>query len=555
MRRTGVIRRRTLLQAGLAALAQGADIPAKLIVLTFDDAVKSHRSFVAPLLKDLGFGATFFVTHAWMNDAEDFMSWRDIAEIHEMGFEIGNHSWTHADFSVPRNAASLAGELALVENELKKVQVPRPVSFAYCGNSFGPEAIAVIRRNGYRLARRGGAPEVKYGTLEVGPAFQPRRHHPLLIPTTGDAYPQWTLDHFIRVVSEAKPGQAVVLQFHGVPDVKHPWVHTPPGNFRQYMDYLKVHSYQAVALRDLERYIDFANPTDDPLLESRHPPRAEDQLTLPVEMAATRADRRFWLPNMLGSHRYTAREMAQVLGWTEEAASTAAKQSVPLATPAQGLQVQPYPGGRPLRIGFREGAIDPMRGTKASVFLPWSPREYVVVDLPEAIFSNLGLLFLAHTHVPTIWNEQNQVLENVDWERLDGGALRSSWRLPNGVTFGADVMPHTDEVRMGLWLRNGTAEPLTRLRTQICVLLKGADNFNAQTNDNKRFGKTAAAVRSRAGDRWIVTEWEHCGRTWGNALCPCLHSDPVLPDCPPGQTVRVAGRLWFSEGERPEIAL
>ena len=35
------------------------------------------------------------------------------------------------------------------------------------------------------------------------------------------------------------------------------------------------------------------------------------------------------------------------------------------------------------------------------------------MDLPEAIFSNLGLIFLAHTHVPTIWNEQNQILQNI----------------------------------------------------------------------------------------------------------------------------------------------
>jgi hypothetical protein len=86
------------------------------------------------------------------------------------------------------------------------------------------------------------------------------------------------------------------------------------------------------------------------------------------------------------------------------------------------------------------------------------------------------------------------------------------------------------------------------------VLLKGAPSFDAQTNENKIFGATAAGVRSRAESRWILTEWDRCGRTWGNALCPCLHSDPVLPDCAPGQTVRVAGRLWFAEGDRPAIA-
>ena len=122
--------------AGFAAAPQ--PVPDKLVVLTFDDAVKSHRTFVAPLLKELGFQATFFVTHRWMGDTTNFMTWQDIAEIDEMGFEIGNHSWTHSDFSMPKNAARLAGELSLVDRELNatKPKVPRPQSFGYCGNSF-----------------------------------------------------------------------------------------------------------------------------------------------------------------------------------------------------------------------------------------------------------------------------------------------------------------------------------------------------------------------------------------------------------------------------------
>jgi hypothetical protein len=68
-------------------------IPDKTVVLTFDDAVKSHRTFVAPLLKGLGLRATFFVTHRWMNDQEHFMSWQEIAEIHQgrclPGLDVG----------------------------------------------------------------------------------------------------------------------------------------------------------------------------------------------------------------------------------------------------------------------------------------------------------------------------------------------------------------------------------------------------------------------------------------------------------------------------------
>ena len=83
------------------------------------------------------------------------------------------------------------------------------------------------------------------------------------------------------------------------------------------------------------------------------------------------------------------------------------------------------------------------------------------------------------------------------------------------------------------------------MRSQICVMLKRARGFEQQTADNKEFGKSVARVRS--GRRSIAVEWENCGRTWGNPQCPCLHSDPLLPDCKPGETVRVRGKLWFEE--------
>jgi peptidoglycan-N-acetylglucosamine deacetylase len=83
-----------------------------------------------------------------MDDRPNFMTWEEIAEIHRMGFEIGNHSWTHDSFSNPRNAARLRGELALIENALAKVGVPRPTSFAHCGNGFGPEAVAALAAAG-----------------------------------------------------------------------------------------------------------------------------------------------------------------------------------------------------------------------------------------------------------------------------------------------------------------------------------------------------------------------------------------------------------------------
>ncbi len=249
--------------------AQVSTIPQKTVVLTFDDAVKSHRTVVAPLLKELGFQATFFITQAWMKDTSHFLTWEETAEIHRMGFEIGNHSWTHSDFGKAENGAKLGEELRMVEKELARVGAPKPLSFAWCGNKFGPEAIEQLRANGYRIARRGMQPEKPYGEIQVGPSLDVARHHPLLVPTTGDAYPGWTLEHFKKVLSSAKPGEIVVLQFHGTPDVKHPWVNTPPEAFRQYMTYLKQNGYRAIAMRDLLQYYNSSQTPDDPLLKTR----------------------------------------------------------------------------------------------------------------------------------------------------------------------------------------------------------------------------------------------------------------------------------------------
>ena len=531
--------------AASAAAAGCARGERPVAVLTLDDAVKSHRTFAAPLLADLGFGATFFITQRWMEDQANFLSWDEAAEIHAMGFEIGNHSWTHPNFSTPRAASLLEAELALVENALAKAGVPKPTSFAWCGNGFGPEAHAVLRGLGYRFARRGMQPEQPYGEIAVGPAYDPARHDPLLIPTTGDAYPGWTLEHFRNVLEQAAHG-IVVLQFHGVPDVAHPWVHTPPERFEEYMRELERRDFEVIAMRDLDRFAP-DTPPQDPLRTARYP-EPKGELPPPVEVEQTRAGLGVWMSTMK-RHAYSAGEARATGGLSAE--ETAQYEQMPGPRAPEGrIDIAPYPGGgRHPRTGFLEGAIAPLRGTKLSVFPPWDPASYVVIDLPELITSTEGHQFLAHTHVPTIWNDRNVWIENVDWKRGDRGALHLEWALPNGLVFGSTATPGRNDVALELWLRNGTGADLSGLRTQICAMLKCAAGFNAQTRDNKTFQPPVAAVRSEDGRRWILTAWERTGRSWGNANCPCFHADPVFEDCPAGETVRLRGRLWFHEGD------
>lgn len=77
----------------------------KTVILTFDDAVSNHCTFVAPLLKELGFNATFFVCEFppdFATDKVQYMSWEQIEELDNMGFEVANHTLTHADWAISR---------------------------------------------------------------------------------------------------------------------------------------------------------------------------------------------------------------------------------------------------------------------------------------------------------------------------------------------------------------------------------------------------------------------------------------------------------------------
>ena len=155
------------------------------------------------------------------------------------------------------------------------------MSFAWPGNKFHVSALPVLEQAGIRFARRGGEPEVPYA-VGGGVAYEPGLDHPLLIPTTGDARPDWSLENLKRAVEKARDGKICVLQFHGVPDGEHPWVNTPREHFEEYMAWLHREGFRVIALRDLARYVKGKPTPADPLaiMERR-------QLAAPSAAAST----------------------------------------------------------------------------------------------------------------------------------------------------------------------------------------------------------------------------------------------------------------------------
>ena len=532
-------------------------IPDKLVVLTFDDSAKSHFSVVRPILLNHGFGATFFITEGFdfKENKRDYMSWEEIAQLHFDGFEIGNHTRDHLGIS-DKNVDQLAEQLKAIDDRCAEFRIPKPTSFAWPGNSISVAALPGLAAHGIRFARRGGGPEHEYKHGK-GFAFEPHLDHPLLLPSAGDARPDWEIEDFVHAIEQAKYGRVAILQFHGVPDTAHSWVNTPKDKFEQYMRHLAVNGYQVIALRDLQKFVDPSVTPQDPLgpIEDRKTVLTNQTSYENIRAPGNDAELRFWLTNMLVDHSFSLPEASAATGLAPTEISAAVERlgiATPTELPHDRVRVLPFPGGRHPRIGFRDGAIRPQRETKLSIFLPWEPKSYVVADVPEAIWwmqqDRRELMYLAHTHVKTTWDLKAVQLKPTEWTQTATGwsVLRT---LPNGVEFGAEAEPKEREVHWKLWINNGSTETLSGLLVQNCLMLGGAPGFDQLTSDNKRIKKPFVACRDPSGTRWIITGWQSCARPWTNPPCPCMHADPQFPDCEPGHRKELRGVLSFYEGD------
>ena len=128
----------------------------KTIVLTFDDAVRSQLTIVAPVLKRFGFGATFFVcrfSDKWRaQHSEHLMGLEELRELQRQGFEIGNHTWSHPNMRELSDAEN-AREVDSLSEWLKSGGITEAPVFAYPGGPYADNAAPLLRQRGFLAAR------------------------------------------------------------------------------------------------------------------------------------------------------------------------------------------------------------------------------------------------------------------------------------------------------------------------------------------------------------------------------------------------------------------
>ncbi len=105
----------------------GEKIPAKSVLLTFDDGYSDFYTDAFPILKDLGFRATVF-TPTGLLENPGYLTWNQVSQ---MGTSIlfANHTWSHKNIGV--NDATMKYEISTADNQLSERGLDNPKVFAY----------------------------------------------------------------------------------------------------------------------------------------------------------------------------------------------------------------------------------------------------------------------------------------------------------------------------------------------------------------------------------------------------------------------------------------
>ena len=128
------------------ALAGGAGQGPR-VVLTFDDGTATDLLVAAPLLKENGFGATYYVVAGFL-DRRGYLSVAELRELAGLGFEIGSHSMTHRLLS-DLDPGALRHEIVDSKDRLQQ-HLGGPVQhFACPGGRVSRPAVRLAKDAGY----------------------------------------------------------------------------------------------------------------------------------------------------------------------------------------------------------------------------------------------------------------------------------------------------------------------------------------------------------------------------------------------------------------------
>lgn len=133
---------------GLTVSEALEDPSATGVVITFDDGCETDLITAAPLLRELGFNATFYVTVGFLG-TRGYMSRLQLRELSDLGLEIGSHSLTHPYLS-DLTQDQLTHEIDGSKQELELITGRAIHHFSCPGGRWDSRVPSTAKQAGYR---------------------------------------------------------------------------------------------------------------------------------------------------------------------------------------------------------------------------------------------------------------------------------------------------------------------------------------------------------------------------------------------------------------------
>jgi peptidoglycan/xylan/chitin deacetylase (PgdA/CDA1 family) len=189
-------------------------LPARSVVLTFDDGYRDNYDFAWPLLKRYGFTATIFLVSDAVGGYNHFdaglpgdpvpmLSWEQVREMHAAGIAFGSHTCSHPDSLVHLDDERLGYELAASKATLEEGLNAEIDEFSYPHDQLDGRVEAAVEAAGYRLACAGvGARFSRYCMTRVSP---PRGRDISLVIGLLERRLKWSIRNRLRPLPVPSP--------------------------------------------------------------------------------------------------------------------------------------------------------------------------------------------------------------------------------------------------------------------------------------------------------------------------------------------------------------
>jgi peptidoglycan/xylan/chitin deacetylase (PgdA/CDA1 family) len=133
----------------LAHLTQGAPLPDKPVILTFDDGYRDNFEHALPLLQERGMAATFFVVTDFIDEQRPaYLTWDMVRAMHAAGMAIEAHGRNHVTLQGQDEDYLVWQALGTFEAIEREVGV-RPRFVSYPAGEYDQRTIDIFRSANY----------------------------------------------------------------------------------------------------------------------------------------------------------------------------------------------------------------------------------------------------------------------------------------------------------------------------------------------------------------------------------------------------------------------